>query len=270
MNVQSILLLLIGLGVGFVGTLIGAGGGFILVPVLLLLFPQLDPEVITSISLAVVFLNAGSGSFAYARLKRIDYKTALYFSLASMPGAILGALITEFIPKRIFDVLLGVLLVSISIFLFAKPTFKETFKNQAGKKLVRRHIEDANGQVHEYSFRMITGTAISFIVGFLSSLLGIGGGIIHVPALTSILGFPIHVATATSHLILAIMALAGTIVHILEGNLNGQWSTIIYLGAGVIFGAQAGASFSHFAKPGWIIKALAFALLLVGIRIMLW
>ena len=87
---QSILLLAIGLTVGFIGTLIGAGGGFILVPVLLLLFPHLDSEVITSISLAIVFLNACSGSLAYARLKRIDYKTALLFSLATVPGAVLG------------------------------------------------------------------------------------------------------------------------------------------------------------------------------------
>ena len=80
-SIQSILLLAIGLTVGFIGTLIGAGGGFILVPVLLLLFPQLDSEIITSISLAIVFLNATSGSLAYARLKRIDYKTAFFFSV---------------------------------------------------------------------------------------------------------------------------------------------------------------------------------------------
>jgi uncharacterized protein len=114
---------------------------------------------------------------------------------------------------------------------------------------------------------MATGIMISFLVGFLTSLLGIGGGIIYVPALTSLLNFPIHVATGTSHFILATMALAGTIVHIFLGNLKGQWLTLIYLGSGVIVGAQGGAYFSHYAKPDWIIRALALALLLVGIRI---
>jgi uncharacterized membrane protein YfcA len=65
------------------------------------------------------------------------------------------------------------------------------------------------------------------------------------------------------------MALAGTIVHIFQGNLSGQWATMLYIGLGVIAGAQGGAYFSHYAKPNWIIRALAFALLLVGIRIIL-
>ncbi|MDQ6815137.1 MAG: sulfite exporter TauE/SafE family protein, partial [Bacteroidota bacterium] len=87
-------LLLIGLGllVGTFGTLIGAGGGFILVPVLLFIFPDLKPEVVTSISLAVVFLNAASGSVAYAQLKRIDYKSAIIFAVAALPGSIIGVL----------------------------------------------------------------------------------------------------------------------------------------------------------------------------------
>ncbi|MBD0278392.1 MAG: TSUP family transporter, partial [Flavisolibacter sp.] len=73
MNWTQILMLTgIGFLVGCIGTLIGAGGGFILVPVLLLLFPGLRAEAITSISLGVVFLNAFSGTVAYARMKRID------------------------------------------------------------------------------------------------------------------------------------------------------------------------------------------------------
>jgi uncharacterized membrane protein YfcA len=65
-------LALLGLAVGTFGTLVGAGGGFILTPVLLVVYPELTPAQITSISLLVVFFNALSGSVAYARLKRID------------------------------------------------------------------------------------------------------------------------------------------------------------------------------------------------------
>ena len=72
--IAFLLLVCLGLGVGFFGTLIGAGGGFILVPVLLLLYPSLRPEVVTSISLGVVLFNASSGSIAYASMKRIDYR----------------------------------------------------------------------------------------------------------------------------------------------------------------------------------------------------
>ena len=120
MDLQHLLLLGIGLFVGFIGTLIGAGGGFILVPVLLLLFPQLQPEQVTSISLAIVFFNASSGSFAYAKMKRIDYKTAFIFAAATVPGAIMGALFTSALPKHTFDLILGALLILIAVFLLTK------------------------------------------------------------------------------------------------------------------------------------------------------
>ena len=89
----------------------------------------------------------------------------------------------------------------------------------------------------------------------------------HVPALTALLGFPIHIATATSHFILAVMALAGTVVHIYQGNFKGEWLTTLSIGTGVIIGAQFGAFYSDYIKPQWIIRVLAIALLLVGIRL---
>ena len=79
----------LGFMVGAYGTLIGAGGGFVLVPFLLILYPHETAETITAISLAVVFFNALSGSIAYARMRRIEYRSGLIFSAATIPGAIL-------------------------------------------------------------------------------------------------------------------------------------------------------------------------------------
>ena len=118
------LFILLGFGVGAIGTLIGAGGGFILLPVLLLIYPDLDPEVLTSISLAVVFINATSGSLAYSRLKRIDYRSGMIFAVATLPGSIIGAYTTHLIPRHAFDILLGILLLGISLFLFLKPQYQ--------------------------------------------------------------------------------------------------------------------------------------------------
>src|SRR5690554_3005168 len=70
-------LVLVGLGVGVYGTIIGAGGGFLLVPLLLYLYPDLPPESVTALSLGVVFFNALSGTQAYARQRRIDYEAGL-------------------------------------------------------------------------------------------------------------------------------------------------------------------------------------------------
>ncbi len=80
-------LAVLGLIVGAYGTIIGAGGGFILVPVLLLLYPDYQPEQLTAVSLAVVFANATSGSVAYGRQRRVDYLTGLLFAAASAPGS---------------------------------------------------------------------------------------------------------------------------------------------------------------------------------------
>ena len=87
----AVLLCLLGFAVGVFGTLVGAGGGFILTPVLLLIYPQSTPALITAISLIVVFFNAGSGSLAYARQKRIDYRSGVVFALCTLPGSVLGA-----------------------------------------------------------------------------------------------------------------------------------------------------------------------------------
>ncbi|RAJ11024.1 hypothetical protein LX64_00631 [Chitinophaga skermanii] len=261
---------LIGLGflIGTFGTLIGAGGGFILVPILLFMFPDMPADVLTSISLAVVFLNATSGSFAYARMKRIDYKSAIYFAVATLPGSVLGALLTSVISRHVFNMILGALLIVISVFLFVKPAqgAYAHFFNRG--KLAQRSITDSNGHVHTFQFNLWVGIVISFLVGFLSSLLGIGGGIIHVPALVSLLDFPIHIATATSHFILAIMALSGTIVHMIQGSFWEGWQMAVYIGIGVVAGAQLGAGLSHKVKPKRIIMFLAAALLLVGIRLL--
>jgi uncharacterized membrane protein YfcA len=103
----------LGLGttIGAVGTLIGAGGGFALIPVLLFLFPSEPAANLTAISLAVVFANALSGSIAYARLGRVDWRSALLFALAGLPGSIVGAWITHGIDRKLFDPLLGLTLI---------------------------------------------------------------------------------------------------------------------------------------------------------------
>ena len=128
---------------------------------------------------------------------------------------------------------------------------------------------EADGAGHVWTFYPVIGVVLSFFVGYFSSFLGIGGGIIHVPALVWFLHFPVHIATATSHFILAIMALAGTLVHVWTGVLAQGWQETLGLGLGVLLGAQLGAYFSNRVKGAWIIRSLAFALGLVGIRILI-
>lgn len=269
-----LLLLLAGFIIGTFGTLIGAGGGFILVPLLIVFYPKLSPETVTAISIAVVAVNALSGSFAYAKSGRIDYKAGVVFALFTIPGSILGVLTVPYLPQKLFNGIFGVLLIVLSGYLFYKnkaAANHQPLNSPLGKALRHRRLTDEAGVVYQYSYNQTHGIIISIIVGYLSPLLGIGGGIIHVPAMVNWLQFPVYIATATSHFILAVMATVSVIVHAFNGTYNdpGILKMIMWLALGVIPGAQLGAYFSHRIKGHLIVRVLAGCLILVGIRILI-
>lgn len=267
-------LILIGLGIGTCGTLIGAGGGFLLVPLLLLSFPNLEPEVITGVSIAIVAANAISGTVAYAKSGRVDYKAGITFAVFTIPGSIIGVYLTNYIPRRAFDIGFGVLLIVLSAYLFIK---NRKAKTAAAAPAIRtdgswKHhtLTDKSGHTFSYSYNQTLGIVISVLVGFISPLLGIGGGIIHVPAMVQWLQFPVYIATATSHFILAIMATISVAVHYFNGDYDSAFALRLLAGLaiGVIPGAQLGAALSHRIPTGTIIKVLAVCLGLVAVRVL--
>jgi len=261
--VQSIGLGLLGVAVGTLGTLIGAGGGFLLIPILVFLHPHDSTAVLTGISLIVVCANAASGSIAYARLRRIDVRSGLVFILAGLPGALAGAWVTQHLERSTFDPLLGAVLVLGGAAVFLHPPGERRAPSARARTLVER-----DGTTHVYAPRVALGAALSAGVGFLSSLLGIGGGILHVPAMVYLLGFPTHVATATSHFVLAFLALAGVLVHAGLGSLRPGLDRAIPLASGVLAGAPLGAWLSTRIHARWILRALALALASVGLRLL--
>jgi uncharacterized membrane protein YfcA len=270
---ESAVLLLAGFLIGTFGTLIGAGGGFILVPLLLLFYPELGPEVTTAISIAVVAVNALSGSVAYARSGRIDYKAGIVFALYTIPGSILGVLTVQYIPQQSFNTMIGLLLVVLASYLIYKnATPKPILSPAIIKKGCQEHIlTDHSGITYQYTYNPVYGNLVSLLVGYISPLLGIGGGIIHVPAMVNWLKFPVHIATATSHFILAVMATVSVITHAFQGTYNDPQilHMILFIAIGVVPGAQLGALLSHKIKSNVILQVLAICLAVVGIRILL-
>jgi uncharacterized membrane protein YfcA len=266
-----LVLIAVGFGVGAYGTLIGAGGGFVLMPLLLLSYPKDSADLLTSISLAVVFFNALSGSEAYGLMKRIDYRSGLMFAAATVPGAVLGALNTSYVPRHLFDAIFSVLMIAGAAVLMIQPRAPQATSKRSSpsRYFISRHLVDAHGNHYDYSFNPVLGIGLSAFVGYASSFLGTGGGIFHVPLLRYFLHFPVHIATATSHFVIAIMALTGTIVHILTGTFTYGVHRAIALAIGVAVGAQLGAHFSQKVKGTWIIRSLALALGLVGIRLLM-
>jgi uncharacterized membrane protein YfcA len=244
----------LGFAIGLYGTLVGAGGGSLLVPALLLLFPRESPATVTAISLAVVFFNAYSGTIAYIRMGRVDYRAGTLFTLASLPGATVGALLVRELPRAVFEPVFGSLLLIIGGFLFVSPIGVEP--------------SPAVGAADRQRGAARIGTIGSAYIGVLSSLLGIGGGIIHVPFLIRVLRMPPHVATATSHFVLTFVALTATSTHLVLGHLDHVLPTTMYLAVGVMMGAPLGASLSARLRGSVIVRLLALALCLVGLRLL--
>jgi uncharacterized membrane protein YfcA len=139
-----------------------------------LIYPGEAPETLTVISLSVVFFNSLSGMLAYLHSGRIDFKAGLIFGLATMPGAVVGALTTAAISRARFNRAFGILLTAVGAFLALNPS-KNTVvaMTQSGR--------DGSRQLNLP--RIAMGAVVSTIFGFISSFLGIGGGFLYVPAL---------------------------------------------------------------------------------------
>ena len=271
MSWLELLLIPLGFVVGAYGTVVGAGGGFVLVPMLLILYPDQDPAAITSISLGVVFFNSLSGSAAYARLRRIDYRSGLIFVAASLPSALGGAFVVDLIPRRAFVVIFGVALLAVATYtIWAVGRTTTMVRPLRGRwVLIRVMPGAAPGETFRYSYNILYGALLAVGIGFLSSLLGIGGGVFQVPAMITALRFPVHVATATSQFVLMFMSGEASAVHLANGDLAGDnlWRALL-LTAGAIPGAQAGAFLAQRVRGPLIARMLAAALVVVGARLL--
>jgi len=266
-------LLTLGFGVSSYGTLIGAGGGFVMMPLLLLLYPHENPHEVTAISLAVVLINTLSGTAAYARMKRIDYKSGLLFAAAPLPGAIFGVLSTAAVSRKLFEGIFSIFLLGLAAFMLLRPK-SDTSGKHGGKtsqiRFGRSHTTVAvDGLFFEYDYNRILAIGLFFLLGFVASFLGIGGGSLIVPMLAYLFNFPVAIAAATSQMVVAILTSAATLVHIWIGSFHHGAHRIAALGIGMLFGAQAGAHLSRKIKGDWIIRSLALALAIVGIRMLI-
>ncbi len=251
--IEIILLFLVGIGVGTFGTLVGIGGGLIMIPLFTyVLTPSIfhsAPQIIGT-SLFGVFLNAFSGTFAYIKQHRVYFKAAIPFAIATLPGAYIGGIVSDYFTGATFSLTYGLFLLVISVIMYW---------NSNNKKVTASHFDE-----NIFKRRRILGIVLSMFVGFISSILGIGGGIIHVPTMIYALSFPPHMATATSHFVLAVSSFMGVISHIIMNHII--WKPALAIGIGAIIGAQIGARISRKTRPRSIVILLCLAMFLLGVR----
>ncbi len=239
------------------GSIVGAGGGFLIVPALLLAGVA-TPEQAAGTSLVAVLANAASGSIAAAGQRRIDVRMGLVMAAASVPGALSGAYLTRWLSGPAFEVVFGGVLAAVGVWMVVG----------AGKTSSVRSPKQAPSPEQAPSAGLIGPALLGAGVGVLSSALGIGGGVIMVPVLITLLGVPPLVAAATSQLVLVPTALLGALSHAALGHV--QLELAIVLAVGAVIGGQLGTRIApRLRSSTTLVRLLSGALLLTGLRLVL-
>ena len=203
-------LLLLGFAAGVLGSMIGLGGGIVVVPVLT--FLGFSPALAASNSLFAAFSNAIASSVSYAKQKRIEYSLGLKLGLLAIPGTVLGAFISHDITPSLFKILFGIVLIVSSVYIFSRRKM-EPKKYNLSKQV------------------MVLATGASFFAGIISSLFGIGGGIVFVPLMVIAVGLSMKIAAPTSQFILLFVSASGMIVHALLGHPDFYQALLLAIGA---------------------------------------
>ncbi|WP_462411104.1 sulfite exporter TauE/SafE family protein [Neobacillus sp. Marseille-QA0830] len=266
---EWILLVVIGIAGSSIGSLIGMGGGIIVVPALLYLstltstFSHLTPQIVVWTSLFTMIFTGLSSTLAYMKHKTVDYKSGLIFLIGSGPGSILGAWVTEKLGLHSFSIYFGVFILFVSFILVIKNKLRPLpYQKDRG---INRTFTDNSGKTFEYGFNPVLGIVISLVVGFLSGIFGIGGGSLMVPAMILLFFFPPHVATATSMFMILPTSILSSITHIALGNVN--WLYALALVPGAWIGAKVGVWLNTRLKSKTIVLLIRTILIIVGIRL---
>ncbi|MBI2899427.1 MAG: sulfite exporter TauE/SafE family protein [Planctomycetes bacterium] len=251
----------IGVLVGVLGSITGAGGGFLVVPLLLLggtaiVGRPFTPEEATGTSLALAFVNAAAASTSAARRRRIDYRTGLLFALATLPGAYGGRFLVRMVRPGAFGVALAALLLAIAVNLVLAPP-------RPGQPRLRgtpRDLTEITGERHRYEVNFTLGLVTSFVVGFLSSFFGVGGGFVHTSLMVLVFAMPVHLATATSQFALSFTSGAGALEAAFRGKI--ALHVLLWMGLGVVVGGQFGVVLAK-KLPARVVRTI-MALVLLG------
>ena len=288
-----VLIILLAILIGFIASLFGIGGGFLLVPSMILLLGMETHMTVGTVPFIILFMSLSS-TIAYARQKRIDFKITAIFLTASIIGSILGAITTTAVSGKFILVTFGVVesVLAIILAVFKSPQEKqEAIKRQlSGKEinqinlpeenkhdnkssttnsekkwfLIQRNLVDSDGNHYNYQANILLGFPLCFIAGFLSSLVGIGGGTLYIQIFVFLCGMPIHIAIACSMFTIFISSISGTITFASLGQIN--YAVGIVYAIGMVIGAQFGAIVNKKIHSKYLKPMAAAMILFIAIR----
>lgn len=269
---EWVVLFIVGVLSGVIGGLVGLGGGIITVPSLIFistytaLIGHISPQIAVGTSSLVVIATGLSSTVTYIKLKKVDYLSGLLFFIGSAPGSIVGAMTNKYLNAEEFNLYFGIFIIFISFVLMIRGKLKPIAPSTSRLQIVRTSV-DERGDTNTYGFHIIFATIISFIVGFLGGLFGIGGGSLMVPVMLLLYRFPPHIAVATSMFLIFLSSTVSSYTHFSLGNIN--WWIAIALIPGAWIGAKLGAIINQRLQADTLVKVLRIVLIIIGIRLIL-
>lgn len=266
-----------GAAAGMIGAMVGLGGGIIVVPALTLLFGvEMKPAI--SASLVSLIATSAMSVMVYAEKKMIHYRLGLILCLATVIGSFSGSYLAILLNAAVLMMIMGtlqgaaaVMLVNNHFFLKKKQVFSNPVQNDGIQKPGFFHLtgtafsEDRKEFVPFRVIRIGTGFVISVFAGLLSGMLGVGGGILQVPAMNLICGVPLKVATATSAFMIGFTGLAGALIFFLWGKTDPVLTGSLVIG--ILAGAYAGAHWAARLKSKTLVAILVIVLIVSAVRL---
>jgi uncharacterized membrane protein YfcA len=224
---------------GFLGALLGLGGGIIIVPALTLLL-GVDIRLAIGASIVSVIATSSGAAAAYVRDRMANIRVAMFLELGTAAGAITGAYLAGIIDPRFLFILFG-LIVGYSAFAMLRGRRSGEKEIETGPwarvlDLKSSYFDDAAGEEIVYQpKRARIGLALMYFAGVISGLLGIGSGALKVPAMDLAMELPIKVSTATSNFMIGVTAAASAGVYFSRGQIDP------FIAGPVAVGVMAGA-----------------------------
>lgn len=231
------------------GSMVGLGGGFILVPVLRLFF-GFAPFEAAGTSLVLIVANSASGTLAYLLQRRVHLRIGFLIAAGGLPGGILGAILSLHISARLFDWLLALLLLSVAVDMAWNAE-----KRMRGRP-EHEHVHSLKGMSNRGAL------LLGFAIGVFSSLFGIGGGVVLVPTLLYFSELPIHAVSATSQFGILLTSPVGLVTHAFQRDVD--LHAVLPLVAGGLLGGPIGARLSLRLRSAQLLVVVAVGLIAVA------
>ncbi len=227
-------LIVMGIIAGTLGALFGLGGGIIFVPVLMIVF-GLAPTEAVAISLIGIIAGSVGASTIFVDKGLSNVRLGLLLEITTAAGAIIGAFVATLLEEWILMVIFSII-VYISAYRMFRTTEKVVEPTSTDGRFSFEYNDEATGENIPYEIQNIKGgMALCTVAGMISSMTGVGGGMVKVPLMNIYMHVPMKAASATSSYMIGITAFSGAITYFLGGQV------LLEYAAGVAIGAFLGA-----------------------------